>query len=109
MQSELETPSSGMGQVQFASKGNQGPAGQWSLFRDEHGQILGMSYKFLDVKSINQAEIEGMVLGNAEELRRRYKKVVYEGNSKLIVKHINWKISHPSWPMASKVTWTHQK
>ena len=41
------------------SKENQGLIGTWIRLRDEHGNILGMPYKSLDMESIKQTKIEG--------------------------------------------------
>jgi hypothetical protein len=43
------------------------------LFRDEHGDMLGVSFKFLDFRSNSQVEIEGLVMGKEEALGRGYK------------------------------------
>jgi hypothetical protein len=48
--------------------------------------------------------MEGLVLGVIEALRKRYKNTDFEGDSKLILAHINEKISQPSWEMMSKIS-----
>lgn len=78
------------------SKGNSGQAGAGSPFRDEHGHIMVVSFRFLDIRSNNEAEIEGLVLGVVEGLGRDYKEVLFKGRSNLIINHINRRISHPS-------------
>jgi ribonuclease HI len=46
-----------------ASKGNPGPAGAGAVLFDEHGKEIYSDFKYLGIKTNNEAEVEGVILG----------------------------------------------
>jgi hypothetical protein len=55
---------------------------------DEHGHILGISIKFLIVKSNNQVMIEELISGLKETLRRDIKISIRE----YVIPHGKWRV-----------------
>lgn len=61
---------------------------------------------FLEIKTDNQAYLEGLFLGVKEAHRKEYKKIVFKGKSTKDSTDV--KALQPSWNMMCKITWIQQ-
>lgn len=72
-----------------ASKGNPGPAGAGFIIKDEKGEVLKKGYKFLGIKTNNEAEYLALLFGLKEAQRLRYKNIKIYLDSELLVKQLS--------------------
>jgi ribonuclease HI len=91
-----------------ASKSNPGPSGSACWIID--GQRSYGEYKFIGVKTNNEAEYNGLILGLKSLLCYSNQKIKVYGDSKLVIEQMkgNWKVKadnlKPLWKEAQELT-----
>ncbi|XP_038704697.1 uncharacterized protein LOC120000646 [Tripterygium wilfordii] len=84
-----------------ASKGNPGQAGAGAVLRANDGSVICRLREGLGIATNNVAEYRAMILGLKYALKKGYKSIRVQGDSKLVCMQIQglWKVKHEnmSW------------
>ncbi len=73
------------------SRGNPGPAGLGVVIENEKGSIIWKGYRFIGVKTNNQAEYQALLFGLEKVKSLKATEVVCNLDSELIVNQLNRK------------------
>jgi len=75
--------------IDGASRGNPGKAGVGFVFLDKENKVILEGYKYLGVKTNNEAEYQALILALETALKKGLKNIEIYSDSELLVKQIN--------------------
>uniref|UniRef100_A0A1D1YW85 Uncharacterized protein Mb2253c n=1 Tax=Anthurium amnicola TaxID=1678845 RepID=A0A1D1YW85_9ARAE len=79
-----------------ASKGNPGKSGAGVILRSEDGTVISRLREGLGVATNNAAEYRAVILGMKYALKKGFKQILIQGDSKLVCNQVNgtWRTKH---------------
>jgi len=84
---------------------NIGFVGLRSQFRNHHGRIIVVAFSFMKRKLNNPIKLESLIMQVAMALILDFKKIIFKGDSKVIIDHLNGNTYYPSWVTTSEKSW----
>ncbi|KAJ6850099.1 uncharacterized protein M6B38_265835 [Iris pallida] len=81
-----------------ASKGNPGIAGAGAVIRTADGKVISRLREGLGIVTNNVAEYRALILGMKYALRKGFKQIQVQGDSKLVCMQVQelWQTKHPN-------------